>query len=283
MAEGAPKRKIRDSVFTNLFQDKKYLLQLYKTLHPEDCSVTEDQIEDITIKHVLVDADYNDLGFSVGGRLMILVESQSLWTSNIIIRALMYLVQTYHDYFKRTNQNLYGSKKVNMPVPELYVIYTGERKNIPDTISLGEEFFKGSETAIDAKVKVLYQESEKDIIGQYIIFSKVYAEQRKLYGNTRQTVTETIRICKDRNVLREYLESRESEVVDIMMTLFDDEQILKAYAKDIEDRTARETARETAERMIKDGEMPLEKIAHYVPELTMEELKEMQSELMQMV
>lgn len=68
-----------------------------------------------------------------------------------------------------------------------------------------------------------------------------------------------------------------------MMTLFDDEQILKAYAKDIEDRTARETARETAERMIKDGEMPLEKIAHYVPELTMEELKEMQSELMQMV
>lgn len=283
MAEGAPKRKIRDSVFTNLFQDRKYLLQLYKTLHPEDCSVTEDQIEDITIKHVLVDADYNDLGFSVGGRLMILVESQSLWTSNIIIRALMYLVQTYHDYFKRTNQNLYGSKKVNMPVPELYVIYTGERKNIPDTISLGVEFFKGAETAIDAKVKVLYQESEKDIIGQYIIFSKVYAEQRKLYGNTRQTVTETIRICKDRNVLREYLESRESEVVDIMMTLFDDEQILKAYAKDIEDRTARETARETAERMIKDGEMPLEKIAHYVPELTMEELKEMQSELMQMV
>lgn len=72
-----------------------------------------------------------------------------------------------------------------------------------------------------------------------------------------------------------------------MMTLFDDEQILKAYAKDIEDRTARktarETARETAERMIKDGEMPLEKIAHYVPKLTMEELKEMQSELMQMV
>ena len=29
----------------------------------------------------------------------------------------------------------------------------------------------------------------------------------------------------------EYLESKEGEVVDIMMTLFDDEQILKAYAK----------------------------------------------------
>ncbi len=282
MAEGTPKRKIKDSVFTNLFQDRKYLLQLYKALHPEDCSVTEDAIADVTIKHVLVDADYNDLGFSVGNRLMILIESQSTWTLNIIIRALMYLIQTYHDYFKRTNQNLYGSKKVNMPTPELYVIFTGERNNIPDTISLSKEFFDGSKIAIDAEVKVLYQENEKDIIGQYIIFSKVYNEQRKLYGNTKQAVTETIRICKNRNVLKEYLESKEQEVVDIMMTLFDDEQILKAYAKDIEDNKEKETERKTAERMIRKGKMTLEEIADYVPSLSLDELKKLEAEIMQM-
>lgn len=278
MAQSTPKRKIKDSVFTNLFQDKKYLLQLYKALHPEDCNVTEDEIADVTIKHVLIDADYNDLGFSVGNRLMVLVESQSTWTVNIIIRALMYLIQTYHDYFKRTNQNLYGSKKVNMPKPELYMIFTGDRKNIPDTMSLSKEFFDGVEIAIDAEVKVLYQENENDIIGQYIIFSKVYNEQRKLYGNTKKAVTETIRICKNRNVLKEYLESKEQEVVDIMMTLFDDEQIMKAYTKDIEDSKERETA----ERMIKDGEIPLEKIARYVPTLSMEELKEIEAKVMQL-
>lgn len=212
MAESVPKRRIKDSVFTNLFQDKKYLLQLYKALHPEDCSVTEDEIADITIKHVLIDADYNDLGFSIGNRLIVLVESQSTWTLNIIIRALMYLTQTYHDYFKRTNQNLYGSKKVNMPKPELYVIFTGDRKDIPDTISLSKEFFGGVKVAIDAEVKVLYQENEEDIIGQYIIFSKVYNEQRKLFGNTKQAVMETIHICKDRNVLKEYLENKEQEL-----------------------------------------------------------------------
>lgn len=94
MAENMPKRKIKDSVFTNLFQDRKYLLQLYKALHPEDHNVTEDEI-----------------------------------------------------------------------------------------------------IAIDVEVKVLYQENEKDIIGQYIIFSKVYNEQRKLYGNTKQAVTETCGQC----------------------------------------------------------------------------------------
>lgn len=286
MAQSMPKRKIKDSVFTNLFQDKKYLIQLYKALHPEDCDVTEDDIEDITIKHVLIDADYNDLGFSVGNRLMILVESQSTWTVNIIIRALIYLIQTYHDYFKRTNQNLYGSKKVNMPTPELYMIYTGDRKNIPDTISLSKEFFDGAKTAIDTEVKVLYQENEKDIIGQYIIFSKVYNEQRKQYGNTKQAVTETINICKDRNVLKEYLESKEQEVVDMMMTLFDDEQILKAYTKEIEEKTARETARETAketaEKMIRKGKMTLEEIADCVPSLSFEELEEIEAEVLQL-
>ncbi len=214
----------------------------------------------MTLKHVLVDADYNDLGFSVGNRLLILVESQSTWTFNIIIRALMYLIQTYHDYLKRTNQNLYGSKKVNLPKPELYVIYTGNRTHIPDTLSLQKDFFDGEKIALEAKIKVLYQ------------------EQRKQYGNTKQAVTETIRICKNRDVLKEYLESREQEVVDMMMTLFDDEQILKAYTKDIEDSRDRVTA----ERMIKKGKMSLEDIADCVPSLSLEELKELQANIMQL-
>ncbi len=68
-----------------------------------------------------------------------------------------------------------------------------------------------------------------------------------------------------------------------MMTLFDDEQILKAYAKDIEENAAYREARETAARMMKDGEMPIEKIARYVPALTMEELKKLEAEIMQTV
>ena len=112
------------------------------------------------------------------------------------------------------------------------------------------------------------------IIGQYIIFSKVYNEQRKLHGATKKAILETIRICKDRNVLKEYLESREQEVVDMMMTLFDDEQILKAYTKDI--------ARETAIKMIKKGKMSLEEIAEYVPSLSIDELKKLEAEVLQL-
>ncbi len=43
------------------------------------------------------------------------------------------------------------------------------------------------------------------------------------------------------------------------------------------------SAREIAERMMKDGELSLEKIARYVPALSMEELKEIEARVMQLV
>ena len=79
---------------------------------------------------------------------------------------------------------------------------------------------------------MLYGESD-DIIGEYVTFTKVYNEQCKMHGRTEQAVRETIRICKDKNVLKEYLESREKEVIDMMVTLFDEEKIMKAHDKTI--------------------------------------------------
>ena len=221
------KRTIKDSVFTDLFGIKKYLFQLYQALHPEDTTTTEEDLTDIRLKNILVDDLYNDLGFSVGERLIILVEAQSTWTMNIIIRALLYLAQTYQEYFDNRGIDLYHSVKVQMPKPELYVIYTKHRVHKPEQISLSKEFFKGEETALEVQVKMLYGEDKESIIGQYVTFSKVFDEQRKQYGWTREAVLETIKICKDKNILKEYLENRESEVIDIMMTLYDEEKIMR--------------------------------------------------------
>ena len=220
------------------FRIKKYLIQLYRALHPEDTETTEDERKDITIKNILVDACYNDLGFTVGDKIMILTEAQTTWTMNIIIRALMYLVQSYHEYFERRNDNLYGSKKVKLPKAELYVIFTGKRVSKPEYVSLSEEFWGGEECAIDVKVKMIYDGKDNDIISQYVAFTKVYDEQVKLYGRTREAVTNTINICKDRDVLKEYLSSREKEVVDMMMTLFDEEQVMRAYVESEKEEAA---------------------------------------------
>ena len=50
-------------------------------------------------------------------------------------------------------------------------------------------------------LKVLYGEGKGNVIGQYVYFAKVYNEQVRIYGRTREAVLSTIQIYKDRNML----------------------------------------------------------------------------------
>lgn len=222
----------KDSVFRDLFGDRKYALQLYQAIHPEDTDVTEADIGNVTIKNVFTDQEYNDLGMTVREKLLLMLEAQASWTKNLIIRIFLYLAHTWNEYIESTKQNRYGSKKLVVPRPELYVIYVGDRKTRPEWIRLSEEFFEGNQDFIQINVKVLYGEGKDDIISQYVDFTKVYNEQVKLHGKTREAVLETIRICKDRNVLSEYLSGREKEVINIMMGLFDQEKAVEQFGNE---------------------------------------------------
>ena len=229
--EKLEKRTIKDSVFTDLFSDKKYLLQLYRSLHPEDLEATEDDLTTITLKNVLTNQIYNNLGFAKGDRLIILLECQSKWTGNIILRILLYIAETYQRYFKERECDLYDTKRIPIPKPEFYMLYVGDRKDRSKHMRLSEEFFNGETASLEMTVNILYGENENDILGQYIAFTRIYAEQKRIYGpkDIRKAILETIRICKDRNLLVEYLKSKEKEVVSIMITLFDEEEIQRTF------------------------------------------------------
>lgn len=224
------KRTVKASVFEDLFSNKEYLLELYQALHPEDLTTTESDLEYVTLNQVMSNNPYNDLGFKVGSRLMILVEAQTTWTENIIVRCIMYLAQTWKDYFITTNQSVYDSTKLDFPEPELYVLYTGSKKINKTTISLSEEFFNGKDIAINAKIKILTNGENNNIINQYVLFTQIVDEQRKLYkDDTKTAIKETIRICKSNNILKKYLENQEKEVIDIMVTLYSQEEVFRDY------------------------------------------------------
>ena len=253
------KRTVKDSVFTDLFGIPKYLIKLYRALHPEDKTTEEKDIINVTIKNILTDYQYNDLGFRIGNTVLLLLEAQSTWSANIIIRILMYLMQTYNDYCTENGLDLYGEKKVTIPKPELYVIFTGDRKNKPEYITLKDEFFGGQDVAVDAKVKVIYDGQPGDIINQYVEFTRVANDQMKKYGKTRKAVEETIRICINDDVLAEYLKEREVEVMDIMTALFDDAEIDRRYVL----RKQREKAEDIARNMLIKGRMSVDEISEY--------------------
>jgi len=103
-------------------------------------------------------------------------------------------------------------------------------------------------------------------------------EQTKQHGMTQKAVTEIIRICKDRNVLREYLLDREREVVTIMMSLFDEEQIMKSFIKS----ERYEETKENARRLLKLGKIKIDEVSDCFPDLIDSDIKELEAEIMQL-
>ena len=221
------RRSVKDSVFTYLFKQPEYTRQLYLALHPEDTSVQESDFKLVTLENVLTTGFYNDLGIQVRNRLILLVEAQSTFSVNIALRMLLYLAGTYKEYIEEQKLDLYGSHPVEIPRPELYVVYTGDREAVPETLRLSD-LYQGVGSA-EVEVKVLRDDGTGDILDQYVRFCKIADEQREKYGLTQQAIDETIRICIAENVLAPFLASRQKEVLEIMVTLFDQEKIAEIH------------------------------------------------------
>ena len=214
-------RNAKDSVFCDLFEKPEYLIQLYRALHPEDKKTQESDLTIVTLSSIFLKEIYNDLGFMLGSRLIVLVEEQATFSYNIDVRLLIYLAETYRRYIDRNELDEYSTTKIELPCPEFYMVFTGEKKDHPEVISFRKDIPGMENSPVDLEVKVIYDSAEGDILNQYIVFSKVFTEQYKRYGKSQKTIDETLRICKERNALAEYLENE--EVATIMYKFMDQE------------------------------------------------------------
>lgn len=232
------KRSIKDSVFTLMFREPKYALQLYQALHPEDKDVTEADCKIVTLENILTVGQFNDLGLLVRDMLLLLTEAQSTFSVNIAPRLLMYVANSYKEYVDEHNLDLYGSKPLKLPRPELYVVYTGPKQDVPETIHLSDLYERTGD--VDLRVHVIRRTGAGNILDQYVRFCEIVDEKRKQYGTTEKTVEEILKQCREEGILVPFLASREKEVRDIMVTLFNQERALEIYsynvAKDAEEK-----------------------------------------------
>lgn len=277
------KRNAKDLVFRNLFSDKKYLLQLYRDLHPEDEKVTEDDITIVTLKRSQTGGIYNDLGFMVGNRL-IMVESQSTMTNDLSFRMLQYLLETYKQLGKSFKENQDGRKEIELPETELYIAYVGDPKKVKEELYLPRIDFNMEQQDLlhgGKEIKVISPNSPKDkdtILDQYISFCKILDEQREKHGDTITALENTISNCKNNNILKEYLESNKEELTESLRSEFKQEKIGGDCGKKFIERGKIEEARETARNMMKDN-FSIEQISKYVKILSMDDLNQIKAEI----
>ena len=94
----------------------------------------------------------NDLGFQVRDKLILLVEAQSKFSVNIALRMLLYLAATYKEYVDDHKLDLYGGKPVPIPRPELYMIYAGAPRQLPEILRLSDMYDGPGSAEIEIKV-----------------------------------------------------------------------------------------------------------------------------------
>lgn len=226
------KRNVKDSVFSALFREPKYLRELCKVLKPDVTEAELDSIKDVTIQNVLTNGMYNDLALVIGDVIFYLLEAQSTWSYNMPFRVTAYAVEKLREYVIKNKCNLFGRKAVRLPVPKFYMIYTGAEEHSEERLTLKETAFGGVESSLEATVEVIKLSSENNILDQYIKFTKISDEQVKLHGRNRETMAKIIDICVKSNILSEFLIDREAEVIDIMDALFNEEFAMEAMLKD---------------------------------------------------
>ena len=237
MKQDRVNRQAKNSVFLNLFMRKEYQLQLYKELFPQDTTITEDDLELVTLDNVLAIHPYNDLGLLARGKLIVLAEAQSTWSVNIIFRLADYYFDSAMSYLKIRKADLHSSVKVDVPDVEAFVIYTGKRKVEKDVLSLNQEFFGGDPNKPEFKARIIHGAYKGGIIEEYMGFCRIW-DDYVLKANTpeekQQAVTATIDLCIHKGYLARYLDEHRPEVEKIMMTMFSPE-----YVKMTSERTER--------------------------------------------
>ena len=222
------KKQLKDSLFTRLFKDIKYLKKLYSALYNDIDKYKDEDFKLITLENTLVYDVYNDLGLLVKDKLILLVEAQSTYNPNMALRLLVYIANTYYNYILDNSLNIYGTTKVKLPTPEFILVYTGKRKFESNVLKLSDSYIHGKEIPLELIVKIITNENqEHSILWEYISFCQKYdslKEGMKTKQEIVKALKETIRYCKSHNILKEFLEINGREVEEIIMSIFTQEQ-----------------------------------------------------------
>ena len=242
------KYAIKDSVFTLLFSEIENIRKLYQNLHDDADSYSDADFKIVTLENAIINGQYNDLGFTVKDRLIILVEAQSTFNPNMGVRLLMYIAKSYHDYIVENKLNIFGERLIKLPMPEFIVVYSGAARQDVNEIRLSDCFEAGITPNIELIVKVIKKDNVKSgILQEYLSFCDMYninVRGKKTAAERLSGLRQVIRECIKNGILREFFKKHQKEVEDMMMTVIPPEQALEfikleEYNKGVEEGKAR--------------------------------------------
>jgi hypothetical protein len=190
----------------------------------------------------------NDLSFTIGGRVVVIIEHQSTINPNMAMRIFLYAARVYEK--KIPGNKLYSYRTLKVPRPKFYVLYNGT-EDFPDKVKLrlSDLFIEENEEDEDEEEEMslleltvpVYNinvghnaellERSKTLKG-YSVFIDKAREYEALTHDRSTGIKSAVEWCVNHEILSTYLKDRGSEVINMLSTEWNTNDAKKVWQKE---------------------------------------------------
>ena len=249
----------QDGIFRLLFSDKERLLELYNAVTGSNYG-PETEITITTLETEIFDRQKNDISFLLNGKLIVFLEQQSTVNDNMPLRFLLYAAKTYGKMVPK--KSIYKQKAIPLPAPEFFVFYTGlqefpEQKVLRLSDSFPEDCCVNLELTVQCfninyPLGVTMLARSQTLQGYSIMLHSIRRYRERGFP-LEQAIDETIRQCKEENILTAFLQDHEGEMRGMLFRYLNDDEFREVYThcgyvEGLEDG-AKKNALETAAKL----------------------------------
>ena len=230
-------RIYKDRLYKMIFNDKSELLKLYNAIngtHYDDPAM----LTITTLDNAIYMTMENNLSFIIDMHLA-LYEQQSTVNPNLPLRFLMYITDIYSAYTK--DMNIYGSKKVQIPLPSFVIFYNGVKSQPDRTEFLLSELFHPTtdQPALELKAVMLNinKGHNQELMNachtlrdysEYVARIRTYSAEMPLTDAVEKAITE----CIHENILRDFLLKNRAEAKAMSIYEYDEEKTLRMFREE---------------------------------------------------
>ena len=273
-------REVKSTLFAKLFEDNESKIELFNALTGEDIGPNTEILE-VTLDDALYHGKKNDMGFIVDGRFLILNEHQSTINENMPMRELQYVARTFETI--TASKELYKAKLIKVPMPEFFVIYTGDKPWGKDFLRLSDCFMTSPvHNSMELVVKIIDIRYNKDDINPilercsnlkgYSILLSYLSEAKEQGCSLTRAIDIAVNKCMSEGILEEFLRRNSSEMGSFLFDDITTEEFIELRA---EERAEDLVEEKLAKRMAKLEEYTEEIIMKRAEELAAKRAEEL--------
>ncbi|MBE6528201.1 MAG: hypothetical protein E7Z64_03405 [Thermoplasmata archaeon] len=243
---------IKDSIFVSFFKKPENVLELYRETHPEDTTVSLEDIKLNSLENVIVTGPVNDLGFIVKDKLLCLIEAQSYYLPSVLLRSFVYMLRTLERFLREKGIDINYAKESEVPEWVVYVIFTkGSRYSNRNEVLVFEDIGKNF---FDLSVGKALEMKDGGIIHQYLEVCDTIDNVISRHGHGKDAIEKVFDSCCGRDgAIFDFICRRRLEIMGLYEEMFDREEVARIRLKHQVQEAVQEAVKEATEKATREA------------------------------